>query len=164
TYEAVKEAERAEAEAERRRLYYVAMTRAIDRLVVAGSIDAENPSETTPIGWVLGRLEARELQQASNGPLELERGGARLLVRLDRYVSEPETLPRIEPGLEAEPGQLELFAVENGRAVVADAPVFLARDPIPEPPLHHVRRLSYSSRALFARCSCRYHAQRVAGL
>src|SRR5207249_10906322 len=37
-YESVKAAERDAEEAERRRLYYVAMTRAIDRLIVSGAI------------------------------------------------------------------------------------------------------------------------------
>src|SRR5262249_40157510 len=36
--------------------------------------------------------------------------------------------------------------------------------PVPAPPLHRVRRLSYSALALFERCSYRYYAERVAGL
>src|SRR6202012_4010132 len=36
--------------------------------------------------------------------------------------------------------------------------------PIPAPPLHRVRRLSYSALALFDRCSYRYYAERVAGM
>jgi hypothetical protein len=36
--------------------------------------------------------------------------------------------------------------------------------PIPPPPLHHVRQLSYSALALFQRCSYRYYAERVARL
>src|SRR5205807_5961897 len=56
-YEDVKEARAEEERAERLRLYYVAMTRAIDRLIVSGSIDLEREAErTTPIGWVLDRL------------------------------------------------------------------------------------------------------------
>ena len=35
---------------------------------------------------------------------------------------------------------------------------------MPAPPLHRVRRLSYSALALFERCSYRYYAERVAGL
>ena len=63
-YQEVKEAEDEASEAERRRLYYVAMTRAIDRLIVSGSIDPERSGdESTPIGWVLGRLEAPELEE-----------------------------------------------------------------------------------------------------
>ncbi len=36
--------------------------------------------------------------------------------------------------------------------------------PVPSPPIHRVRRLSYSALALFERCSYRYYAERVAGL
>ena len=36
--------------------------------------------------------------------------------------------------------------------------------PLPVPPLHRVRRLSYSALALFERCSYRYYAERIAGL
>ena len=36
--------------------------------------------------------------------------------------------------------------------------------PLPAPPLHQVRRLSYSALALFERCSYRYYVERVAGL
>ena len=43
-YEEVRSAEEAAEEAERLRLYYVAMTRAIDRLIVAGSVDSAGPT------------------------------------------------------------------------------------------------------------------------
>src|SRR5207302_1879662 len=86
-YEEVKEARKAEERAERLRLYYVAMTRAIDRLIVSGSIDpARTADETTPIGWVLGRLEAlKEIESAGGDPVELERQGARVILRVDRH-------------------------------------------------------------------------------
>ena len=57
-YDAVRDAEREDERAERLRLYYVAMTRAIDRLIVSGAIDPEKTRDLdTPIGWVLSRLE-----------------------------------------------------------------------------------------------------------
>src|SRR5688500_2691034 len=81
-YEDVTEARRLEDEAERLRLYYVAMTRAIDRLIVSGSVDRDRKAdEKTPIGWVLGRLDcAADLEAAVAAPVELERGGGRVLV------------------------------------------------------------------------------------
>ena len=90
-YDSVKDARAAEDEAERLRLYYVAMTRAIDRLIVSGSIDPERKAdERTPIGWVLGRLDcADELGAAGETPVELEREGARVLVRIDRTPPAP---------------------------------------------------------------------------
>ena len=86
-YEAVKEARQEAEQAERLRLYYVAMTRARERLIVSGSVDFGKASEVpTPIAWVLERLEAdEELARAGDSPIELARGDARLLVRVDRY-------------------------------------------------------------------------------
>ena len=44
------------------------------------------------------------------------------------------------------------------------APALAPIPALPEPPLHDVRRLSYSALALFERCSYRYYAERVAGM
>jgi ATP-dependent exoDNAse (exonuclease V) beta subunit len=158
-YESVKAAEQDAEEAERRRLYYVAMTRAIDRLIVSGAIGERGADAGTPIGWVLDRLEAGELEDAATGPLEIERGGARVLVRLDRFAPQPEVAP--EPLAEE---QLELFAISENGAATLDAPELAPLGEVPAPPLHRVRRLSYSALALFERCSYRYFAERVVGL
>ena len=66
------------------------MTRARERLIVSGSVDFGKASEVpTPIAWVLERLEAdEELAAAGDAPVELVRGDARLLVRVDRYREE----------------------------------------------------------------------------
>ena len=160
-YEEVKEVEQEAEEAERRRLYYVAMTRAIDRLIVSGSIDPERSGdESTPIGWVLGRLEATELEESGGGPVEIERDGAKLILRLDRFGGEEPP----EVALEAEEEQLELFAIENGHVAIADAPKLPELVPVPEPPENRVRRLSYSALALFELCSYRFYAERIVGL
>jgi ATP-dependent helicase/nuclease subunit A len=162
-YDAVREAEREEEKAERLRLYYVAMTRAIDRLIVSGAIDPEKRADAeTPIGWVLDRLEARELDDAEHGTVELVRDGARLLVRLDRY--RPEPLSILEPEVLGGDGQLELFAGEEVPLLPPPAPRLPELATVPEPPLHHVRSLSYSALALFGRCSYRYYAERVIGM
>jgi ATP-dependent exoDNAse (exonuclease V) beta subunit len=164
-YEEVRAASRGEAEAERRRLYYVAMTRAIDRLIVAGSIDPEKASdERTPIGWVLGRLDVPALGEADGVPLELEREGARILLRFDQFSPEaPVEVPAERP---PEPGQLALFEPNgsDGFASIPHAPKLPPLEAPPQPPLHRVRRLSYSALALFEACSYRYYAERVAGM
>jgi ATP-dependent exoDNAse (exonuclease V) beta subunit len=163
-YEAVREAGREEERAERLRLYYVAMTRAVDRLIVSGAIDPGKRADAgTPIGWVLGRLEARELEAAGEGPVEIERDGARLLVRVDRFRPEPEAVVETTPG-PTDDGQLELFAGEAFPPLPPPAPRLPELAPVPEPPLHRVRRLSYSALALFERCSYRFYAERVAGM
>jgi ATP-dependent helicase/nuclease subunit A len=162
-YEAVKEARKAEERAERLRLYYVAMTRAIDRLIVSGSIDPTRAADdTTPIGWVLKRLDARaEIEMAAGQPVELERDGARVILRVDRHAAEPVVAPAVVVG---DDGQLALF--EDG-AAGALPPIVPALPPlaeVPLPPLHRVRRLSFTALALFERCSYRYYAERVAGM
>ena len=161
-YEAVKEARKAEERAERLRLYYVAMTRAIDRLIVSGSIDpARVADETTPIGWVLGRLDARqEIELAGRDPVELEREGAHVILRVDRHVVEPEPQPEVVP----EDGQLALFDEANVGRLREIVPPLPPLAEIATPPLHRVRRLSFSALALFERCSYRYYAERVVGM
>ena len=162
-YDAVREAEREEEKAERLRLYYVAMTRAIDRLIVSGAIDPEKRADAeTPIGWVLDRLEARELDEAEHGTVELVRDGASLLVRLDRY--RPEPLSALDPEALGSEGQLELFVGEDVPLLPLPAPRLPDLASVPEPPLHHARSLSYSAVALFGRCSYRYYAERVVGM
>ena len=149
--------ERAAEEEERLRLYYVAMTRARDRLIVSGAV-AEG--RETPIGWILSRLRCEEELAASTGPFELVRGDATFLVRVDRFA--PAEAAAEEPGAPAG-GQLALF----GELPVAPEPRgyrLPALAPVPPPPLHRVRRLSYSALALFARCPYRYYAERLGGL
>jgi ATP-dependent helicase/nuclease subunit A len=160
-YESLRETEQEEERIERLRLYYVAMTRAIDRLIVSGAIDPSRKADAaTPIGWVLGRLEAQELERADNGVVEIVREGARLLVRVDRWREEaPPAAAQV-----SENGQLELFSGEGYPPLPPPAPALAELAPVPDPPLHRVRRLSYSALALFERCSYRYYAERVAGM
>jgi ATP-dependent helicase/nuclease subunit A len=161
-YESVKEANRVEAEAERRRLYYVAMTRAVDRLIVAGSVDPERASDRTPIEWVLNRLEA---DLGGGEVTELEREGARILIRVDRrqIPEQPQAVPGEKPQPLPGETQLELFAQEGGELAPL-VPSLPELAPIAEPPLHRVRTLSYSALSLFARCAYRYYAERVVGM
>jgi ATP-dependent exoDNAse (exonuclease V) beta subunit len=154
-YDEVREAERAAEEAETRRLYYVAMTRAVDRLILSGAVDpARKGAERTPIGWIIERLGAG---LDVDGPVELDCGGATVLLRVDR--SAPvEAAPA--PAL---PEQLELFASEPGpgRAAIFELPPL---KPLPELPPRRVRRLSYSGLALYERCPYRFFGERLAGL
>jgi ATP-dependent helicase/nuclease subunit A len=138
------------------------MTRAIDRLIVSGSLDLEKPPETrTPIGWVLDRLGGVE-PPAEGETLEIERGEARLLFRRSGLL--PDAVPA-EPALtEAEEAQLALFSLEGQGSVEEAEPPLPPLVPLAEPPLHDPRRLSYSALALFSRCSYRYFAERVVGM
>jgi ATP-dependent exoDNAse (exonuclease V) beta subunit len=158
-FEEVRDAERDQERAERLRLYYVAMTRAIDRLVVSGAIDPSRTADwTTPIGWVLDRLDAHDaIADADDAPMDLERGDARFVLTVGRF--EPAPVALLEDGRATEL-QLELFdELPVGRPRLGIELPSLAE--IPEPPIHDVRRLSYSALALFERCSYRYFAERV---
>ena len=90
-WDAVREAAGEQEREERLRLYYVAMTRAIDRLIVSGAIDPERTADrTTPIGWVLERLQAQStVTEAADAPIELERGDARFVLTVARHQPEP---------------------------------------------------------------------------
>ena len=120
-YDDVREARRLEEEAEKLRLYYVAMTRAKERLIVSGSIDREKKADaSTPIGWVLERLDAdEELAAAGAAPVEIERNAARLVVRIDRHQRERvEARPQSRPEPPSEETQLALFAAIEEVAAV----------------------------------------------
>ncbi|MEP6910275.1 MAG: UvrD-helicase domain-containing protein [Actinomycetota bacterium] len=164
-YEEVKEVEDEASEAERRRLYYVAMTRAIDRLIVSGSIDPERAGdESTPIGWVLARLNAKELNDASDSPVEIERDGARVVLRLDRFNGQAPPAAQVEEAAPDDDPQLALFALEDGSLAIGDAPKLPELVPLPAPPENRVRTLSYSALSLYERCSYRFYAERIVGL
>jgi ATP-dependent helicase/nuclease subunit A len=161
-YEAVREARKEEERAERLRLYYVAMTRAQDRLIVSGAIDpTRSADEMTPIGWVLAQLDLRgELERVGRDPVEVEREGARVLVRVERPV-EAEPATEVAP---AEVEQLTLFAVNGDGALPAVVPALPALGEVSQPPLHRVRRLSFTALGLFEACSYRYYAERIVGM
>jgi ATP-dependent exoDNAse (exonuclease V) beta subunit len=159
------ERERAE-QAERLRLYYVAMTRAMERLIVSGAVGpADEAGEETPIAWVLGRLGLADETRgrASDEPYEVERGGARVLLRIDRGQQAPARVAGTEAEAVPEAGQLALFE-GSGERLPLPAPRLRELAEIPDPPLHHVSRLSFSAISLFERCSYRYYAERVAGM
>ncbi len=165
-YEEVKAARKAEDDAEKLRLYYVAMTRARQRLIVSGAVDREKAADaSTPIGWVLGRLEAdAELAAAGDAPIELVRNDAHLLVRVDRYrEADWREEPVPEPEAPAEPAQLELFAALEQLAAAA-APELAPLVPPAEPPLHRVRRLSFTALSTFGQCSYKYYARYGLGM
>jgi len=168
SYQDVKEQREHAEQAERLRLYYVAMTRAKERLIVSGSVgDAVDASDETPIGWVLNRLCLRDDARngAANGPVEVERGAATVLLRVDRGQPDPAppVVPDTVPPSVAANGQLALFE-GSGEAIPAPAPRLHELAVVPEPPLHRVARLSYSAISLFERCSYRYYAERVVGM
>jgi ATP-dependent helicase/nuclease subunit A len=169
SYQDVKETRDREEEAERLRLYYVAMTRAMERLIVSGSVDRSSErDERTPIGWVLQRLRlGEELDRTeAGGPVEVERGAAGIVLRIDRFalaagVTTPSSADAEDPG--GDEGQLVLFE-GAGEDAPAAAPRLRDLVEIPTPAVARIARLSYSAISLHDRCGYRYYAERVVGM
>ena len=162
-YDEVRGAEQAREEAERLRLYYVAMTRAIDRLIVSGAIDPERPSErTTPIGWVLERLERAESWPRPGATRSSSSAAARgsSCVSTGTGPSRQSRAPS-EPIAEDAPARR---SSPTRRACAAARAPLPELAPIPLPPLEPVRRLSFTALASFERCSYRYYAERLVGM
>jgi ATP-dependent helicase/nuclease subunit A len=155
-WDEMRAAEETAEEAENRRLLYVAMTRAIDRLIVSGAVDPTSRRDSSaPLHWILRRLE---LDLEDPGPVELERDGARLTMRVDRAPAEAAAPPGPDPA-----SQLQLFAPTNGGAA-RHAIELQPLAPVREPPSFELRRLSFTALALFERCPYRFYAERIVGL
>ena len=147
------EAERAaEDEAEERRLFYVAMTRARERLILSGAADPERRPAPRPGGapldWVLPAL----LDGEALGTQVLEREWSGRAARVRVHLISPGKVGAntLAPAARERP-------VAPGTALPA-APRVLAEPaarPRPEP-----ARLSYSSLQQYARCPYRYYLQR----
>ena len=164
-FEEVLEAEREQERAERLRLYYVAMTRAIDRLIVSGAIDheraadRETPSAGCSTAWTRARSSDPrvKIRPSSSGR------DARFLLRVHRS-----TGPANQGASSSVRCRKSRKDSSRSSTSCLSAPRLSARaalrsSPRPYAAVHDVRRLSYSALALFERCSYRYFAERVLG-
>ncbi len=89
------------------------------------------------------------------------------MLRVDRgsgVESAPEPDELEETVLADAGGQLALFSPDDAPPLPPLAPALAPIVPLPAPPLHDVKRLSFSALALFERCSYRYYAERVVGM
>jgi ATP-dependent exoDNAse (exonuclease V) beta subunit len=119
---------------EERRLFYVALTRAQERLIVSGASNLEKwGTERAPMGWLGPALEAA--------------GVAPRFIR-------PEDVAAAAPSARAGDRPDQLPAPAAPLAAAAPAPA----------PGPAVPRLSYSSLAAYRRCGYRFYAERVLGL
>jgi ATP-dependent helicase/nuclease subunit A len=142
-YEALADEERAEAAAEERRLFYVAMTRARERLILSGAARLEKwgqGANGVPMAW-LGPALAGDLS-AGEGVSEG--------VRFSVVRPGERDLDDIEPPMAAQsrPGQR------------LAAPVALP----PQPEAPPVSAVSYTSLAAYRRCGYRFYVERVLGI
>jgi ATP-dependent helicase/nuclease subunit A len=141
---------------EERRLFYVAMTRARERLILSGGVDRERlPAPRPggpPIDWIWRGLGA----EVNEPETVVERDGARLLCR----VNGPDTLGTVLPRAALSPAARPRTGAPG--TALPDAPAVL-----PEPPARPraaPQRLSYSALGAYARCGYRFYLERVLGL
>jgi ATP-dependent exoDNAse (exonuclease V) beta subunit len=188
-YDELRVAERERELAEERRLFYVAMTRAQERLIVSGAarLDSwEERNRLAPIGWVgaafVPDIEARAASAVAVAGQGLVAEpfvtdlGVRVRFLVDPKVEPATVAPRprslAEPGpapVTSGAGRLELDRA--GAGGVADSPdqeapqrLSLAPAPLDPHRLPAVRTLSYTALASYDQCAYRYYVQRVLGL
>jgi ATP-dependent exoDNAse (exonuclease V) beta subunit len=131
--------------AEERRLFYVAMTRARERLILSGAARLESDSwcgaSGAPIGWIAPAVIADIATRVDDG------SGVADGVRFEFVRDDVDDLER-PTGAETHqrPDPVEV------------------RDEIAAPEGPRVRSLSYTSLATYARCGYRFYAERVLGL
>jgi ATP-dependent exoDNAse (exonuclease V) beta subunit len=148
----LKREEEERAEAEERRIFYVAMTRAERRLILSGATDVEKWPPAKPLGrpldWIW-RAVVPDLAEGGDG------GG-----RVRTTVCAPGALDDLLPAADRIPadagGEGDGSATED-----AEPPAFAAVQPPVSLPL---ARLSYSSLEQYARCGYRFYLERVARL
>ncbi len=165
-------AERRAREAEEEdRVFYVAMTRARELLVLSGAIDFARWTRlgpgATPISWLAPALVEGLLARLANGELareEIALGGERAVrVRLGSPATPPQAPARPPPAPAEQPPL-------RAAAPLADpsAGAFAERSPAPSPgwarASERMSSLSYSSLTELERCGYRYYLERVLGL
>jgi ATP-dependent helicase/nuclease subunit A len=154
-YRAIGDERRVAQEAEERRLFYVAVTRAQERLVLSGALKFDGfigeggATGGGPAAWLAPAFVPALGEVMARGGGEVRHEGARVTVRIGR----PEDLAR-EP--EAPPPAPTSSAPER---VAAPAP-----PPATGTTAAPVGALSYSSLGEYTSCGYRFYAERVLGL
>jgi ATP-dependent helicase/nuclease subunit A len=149
-YVALRDEQFAAEQEEERRLYYVAMTRACERLVVSGAINVERwlggARASEPMAWVAPALAGELGVAAAAGSAVVERDGVQVAVTFIRpREDEDRTSPAVRDQDRPPPG--------HAAAPPAPPPAIE-----PGPP---VSSLSYSSLANYGRCGYRFYLERI---
>jgi ATP-dependent exoDNAse (exonuclease V) beta subunit len=161
----LREARRDADDLEERRIMYVALTRAEERLIVSGATDFEKWPEAKPLGapanWLWRALAPDLADRVRAGEVggESVREWQGRSARVAWTVCAPATVDLVLPSPDRAPEPLRDPA--DAQHMLALAPHF---EPVPAPVALPVSRLSYSALASYARCGYRFHLERVAGL
>jgi ATP-dependent helicase/nuclease subunit A len=157
----------AAADREERRLFYVAMTRARERLVLSGAakfsgwLEGSGTTGGGPVAWIAPAFVADLPAVIADGGGEVDAGGARLAVRIGR----PEHWIDAEPApASPEPAPASRGLVTEGWRSDSHIRGQIATSEEIVGPLPSVATLSYSSLEEYRRCGYRFYAERVLGM
>lgn len=165
-YDALRAEQLAADEAEERRLFYVAMTRAQERLVLSGAAKMdtwEKGNRSIPVDWIVPAFVPDVASRVDEDVIDADPGIRLTFVREDNvtFVREEDvTFVREDDlvGESAHIGQKLHPSRESG-------PFGVFHSPLSEPVGRTaVGTLSYSSLAEYERCGYRFYVERVLGL
>ncbi len=145
------------AEAEERRIFYVAATRAQEHLILSGATDLEKRHAASdlsePMRWIWRGLCPDLPDDAAEGVHVDEREGREVRVRFTRLT--PETLDELLPPADRAPVREQPAAEPGHQQPVLELGV------LPAPRALPVSRLSYSGLEDYRRCGYRFYLQRA---
>jgi ATP-dependent helicase/nuclease subunit A len=158
-YDAIRDEERRADEDEERRLFYVAMTRARERLILSGATrfegwTAAGQTGGGPVAWIAPAF-APELGQViagGGGIVSPGAGRVRLRIATPAQMGEPAASPSPVP------------AATSTATPTWSTTSDLALPSVLHPTAPPVATLSYSALAQYRRCGYRFYAERVLGL
>ena len=157
----IKAEQKTESEAEERRVFYVAMTRAERHLILSGATDLEKRPEADelcePMRWIWRGVCAGLPEEGAEGVHVDRREGRDVRVAWRRLT--PETLPEL-----LGPADLAPVEQEPAEAVDGGQQAELELGAVPAPRALRVSRLSYSGLEAYRRCSYRFYLERALGL
>jgi ATP-dependent helicase/nuclease subunit A len=159
--ERIKAEQRAAAEDEERRIFYVACTRAREHLILSGATDLERRPEPgqlcEPMRWIWrGFCRGLPREGATGEHIDVREGRE---VRLRWTVCTPDTIDKVLPEADRTPTAGRPVADDSGRNGFAQPALELGVAPAPR--ALPVSRLSYSGLEDYRRCGYRFYLERA---